>query len=149
MHRATLTLLVCAVIGLAAQRPDSLHAASSARVDRGTGVLAVRENAQAAWQIVELADRLPDVCALRSGGTGVRKVRLTGGEPLILAAEVWGDDGITAFATGLGCAVNINTNATLITPLVALMLVKVGTAKVHVSIDSADPEVQAAYLGTG
>lgn len=35
-------------------------------------------------------------------------VYLTGGEPLMLGAEVWGDDGLVAFATELGSAVNIN-----------------------------------------
>ncbi len=69
-------------------------------------------------------------------------VYLTGGEPLQLGTEVWGDDGLVAFATELGSAVNINTNAALITPLVALQLVKVGLAKLHVSVDSTDPEVQ-------
>ena len=33
-------------------------------------------------------------------------VYLTGGEPLLLGAEVWGDDGLVAFASELGCAVN-------------------------------------------
>jgi len=69
-------------------------------------------------------------------------VYLTGGEPLLLGAEVWGDDGLVAFATELGSAVNINTNAVLITPHVALQLVKVGLAKLHISLDSADPQVQ-------
>jgi MoaA/NifB/PqqE/SkfB family radical SAM enzyme len=70
-------------------------------------------------------------------------VYLTGGEPLQLGAEVWGDEGLVAFATKLGCAVNINTNAVLITPQVALQLVKVGLARLHISVDSADPQVQA------
>ena len=69
-------------------------------------------------------------------------VYLTGGEPLLLGAEVWGDDGIVAFATKLGCAVNINTNAVLMTPHVALQLAKVGLAKLHISLDSTDPDVQ-------
>ena len=69
-------------------------------------------------------------------------VYLTGGEPLRLGAEVWGDDGLVSFATELGCPVNINTNAALITPHVALQLVKVGLAKLHVSLDSTDLEVQ-------
>jgi len=67
---------------------------------------------------------------------------LTGGDPLQLGAEVWGDHGLVAFATELGSAVNINTNAALITPHVALQLVKVGLAKLHISLDSIDPEVQ-------
>jgi len=70
-------------------------------------------------------------------------VYLTGGEPLQLGAEVWGDDGLVSFATQLGCAVNINTNAVLITPQVALQLVKVGLTRLHISVDSADPQVQA------
>lgn len=69
-------------------------------------------------------------------------VYLTGGEPLQLGTEVWGDDGLVAFAAKLGCAVNINTNAALITPLVALQLVKAGLARLHISLDSADPDVQ-------
>lgn len=69
-------------------------------------------------------------------------VYITGGEPLILQEEVWGDEGLVAFATQKGCAVNINTNATLITPKVALQLVKVGLSKLHISLDSVDPEVQ-------
>jgi MoaA/NifB/PqqE/SkfB family radical SAM enzyme len=70
-------------------------------------------------------------------------VYLTGGEPLQLGAEVWGDNGLVAHATRLGCAVNINTNAVLISPEVALQLVKVGLSKLHISLDSADSQVQA------
>ncbi len=74
-------------------------------------------------------------------------VYLTGGEPLMLCAEVWGDHGLVAFATDLGCAVNINTNAALITPSVALQLVKVGTARLHISLDADDAGVQDGLLG--
>jgi MoaA/NifB/PqqE/SkfB family radical SAM enzyme len=74
-------------------------------------------------------------------------VYLTGGEPLILGAEVWGDDGLVAFATRLGCAVNINTNATLLLPHVALQLVKVGLARLHISLDAPDARVQGELLG--
>jgi MoaA/NifB/PqqE/SkfB family radical SAM enzyme len=74
-------------------------------------------------------------------------VYLTGGEPLILGAEVWGDDGLVASAARLRCAVNINTNAALLAPHVALQLVKVGTAKLHVSIDTHDERAQDALLG--
>ena len=73
-------------------------------------------------------------------------VYLTGGEPLQLGAEVWGDHGLVAFATELGSAVNINTNAALITPHVALQLVKVGLAKLHISVDTADPQVQGELM---
>ena len=87
---------------------------------------------QDAWKAVlaEAADPVPPY------------VYLTGGEPLLPGAEIWRDDGLVAFATRLGCAVNINTNAALITPHVALQLVKSGLAKLHVSLDSVDPDVQ-------
>lgn len=74
-------------------------------------------------------------------------VYLTGGEPLLLGEELWGDDGLAAFAVAQGCAVNINTNAELITPVVALQLVKLGVAKLHISLDSADPQVQGELFG--
>ena len=70
-------------------------------------------------------------------------IYLTGGEPLLLGEGVWGDDGLVAFAVRLGCAVNINTNAELITPKVALNLVKSGLARIHISLDSHEPQLQA------
>ena len=69
-------------------------------------------------------------------------VYITGGDPIPMGAEVWGDDGLVSFATKLGSPVNINTNAAVITPQVALQLVKVGLARLHISLDSIDPEVQ-------
>ncbi len=69
-------------------------------------------------------------------------VYLTGGEPLQLGAEIWADDGLAACAAELGSAVNINTNAVLITPHVALQLAKVGLARLHISLDSIAPDVQ-------
>ena len=74
-------------------------------------------------------------------------VYMTGGDPFLLDEELWGDEGLVAFASGLGCAVNINTNAALISPRVALQLVKTGLFKVHISIDTADPQVQAELFG--
>jgi MoaA/NifB/PqqE/SkfB family radical SAM enzyme len=73
-------------------------------------------------------------------------VYLTGGEPLILGEKVWGDDGIVAFATRLGCAVNVNTNAELITPRVALQMVKIGLSRLHISLDTPDLEIQSALF---
>lgn len=69
-------------------------------------------------------------------------IYLTGGEPLLLGEEIWGDEGLVAFAVQNRCAVNLNTNAELITPQVAFQLVKVGLAKVHISLDTPDPQVQ-------
>ncbi|MHC5036970.1 MAG: radical SAM protein [Planctomycetota bacterium] len=74
-------------------------------------------------------------------------VYLSGGEPLMTGAEVWGDQGLVAFATDLGCAVNINTNAFLITPHVALQLVKNGLSKIHISLDTQVAELQDELLG--
>lgn len=76
-------------------------------------------------------------------------IYLTGGEPMILGERVWGDDGIVAFATRLGCAVNINTNAHLISPKVALQIVKIGLSKVHISLDTPDLARQALLFGDG
>jgi len=73
-------------------------------------------------------------------------VYLTGGEPLLLGEDVWGDDGLVAYAVGRGCAVNINTNASLITPRVAVQLVKTGLARLHISVDSVDRGTQAALF---
>lgn len=73
-------------------------------------------------------------------------VYLTGGEPLLLGEALWGEEGLVAFATSRGCAVNVNTNAALITPRVALHLVKAGLYKVHISVDTTDPETQAALF---
>ena len=74
-------------------------------------------------------------------------VYITGGEPLVLGGDIWGDDGLAAFATQLGCAVNVNTNAELITPEVALQLTRIGLARLHISLDSPDPQLQDRLLG--
>ena len=69
-------------------------------------------------------------------------VYISGGEPLLLGEAIWGDDGLAAHAARLGCAVNINTNAALISPLVAMRIVKSGVSRIHVSLDAADPGIQ-------
>lgn len=75
-------------------------------------------------------------------------VYLTGGEPLLLGEDVYGDEGLIAYAVELGCAVNVNTNAALITPRIAVQLVKAGLARLHISVDSADDGIQAQLLGS-
>ncbi|MEW6750433.1 MAG: radical SAM protein [Candidatus Latescibacterota bacterium] len=72
---------------------------------------------------------------------------ITGGEPLLLGEQIWGEDGLVRFASQRGAAVNVNTNAYLITPEVALRLVQAGTAKLHISLDAPDEEVQNELLG--
>lgn len=76
-------------------------------------------------------------------------IYITGGEPLILGEEIWGDDGLVRFATERGAGVNVNTNAELLTPEVALRLIKAGLAKLHISLDTSDRDVQNALRGAG
>ena len=74
-----------------------------------------------------------------AGGDGEGPyIYITGGEPLLLGAEPWGDEGLIRLATQRGAAVNVNTNASLITPEIALRLVGAGLGKLHVSLDTAD-----------
>ena len=74
-------------------------------------------------------------------------IYFTGGEPLLLGDQIWGDDGLVRYATELGAGVNVNTNATMITPEVALRLIKCGLSKLHVSLDTPDKETQNFLLG--
>jgi MoaA/NifB/PqqE/SkfB family radical SAM enzyme len=69
-------------------------------------------------------------------------IYITGGEPLLLGEQVWGDNGLVRYATERGAGVNINTNATMITPEVALHFIKSGLAKLHISLDTPDRETQ-------
>jgi MoaA/NifB/PqqE/SkfB family radical SAM enzyme len=74
-------------------------------------------------------------------------VYITGGEPLTLKDQIWGDDGLIRFAAERGAKVNVNTNATLITPEVALRFIKSGLGILHISLDAADPELQNELFG--
>jgi MoaA/NifB/PqqE/SkfB family radical SAM enzyme len=74
-------------------------------------------------------------------------IYITGGEPLILGEKIWGDDGLVRFATEHGAGVNINTNASLITPEVALQFIKSGLGKLHISLDTPDKEMQNYLFG--
>ena len=79
-------------------------------------------------------------------GTGPY-IYITGGEPLILEEQIWGDDGLIQFATRRGASVNVNTNALMLTPEVALRFVKTGLARLHISLDTADEVLQNFLLG--
>jgi hypothetical protein len=81
-----------------------------------------------------------------NGGEGPY-IYITGGEPLVLGEEIWGDDGLVRFATERNAAVNVNTNATMITPEIALRMIKAGMSKLHISLDTADRETQDDLLG--
>lgn len=90
--------------------------------------------------------RIVDEATRGNGGEGPY-VYLTGGEVLTLGDAIWGDDGIVAYASQRGAAVNINTNASLITAEIALRLIKVGTAKLHISLDVPDAALQDMLWG--
>ena len=80
-----------------------------------------------------------------AGGDGEGPyIYVTGGEPLLLGEDIWGDDGLVAFATQRGAGVNVNTNAVMLAPATVLRLIKAGLAKLHVSLDAADEDVQNA-----
>ena len=74
-------------------------------------------------------------------------IYITGGEPLTLGEAIWGDDGLVRYATARGAGVNVNTNATLITPRVALALVRAGTLRLHISLDTNDPDLHDVLRG--
>jgi len=74
-------------------------------------------------------------------------IYITGGEPLTLGEEIWGDDGLIKFASERGAAVNVNTNAMLLRPDIALHFIKAGLAKLHISLDSADKKIQDYLFG--
>lgn len=69
-------------------------------------------------------------------------IYITGGEPLLLGESVWGDEGLVRFATERGAGINVNTNATMITPEVALYFIKSGLARLHISLDTSDRDTQ-------
>lgn len=73
-------------------------------------------------------------------------MHFTGGEPLLLGEELYGDDGLIRFATERGAAVNVNTNGALITPEVALKLIRAGTSRLHISLDTSHRDVQNTLI---
>ncbi|MGD8237003.1 MAG: radical SAM protein [Armatimonadota bacterium] len=75
-------------------------------------------------------------------------VYISGGEPLLQADVLLGREGLIRRATERNADVNVNTNATLITPEAALGLVAAGTASLHVSLDTADRDTQDELAGT-
>ena len=74
-------------------------------------------------------------------------IYITGGEPLLMGEGLWGDGGLVRYATERGAGVNVNTNGLLLTPEVALRFIKAGLAKLHISLDTADQEVQDGLRG--
>jgi len=74
-------------------------------------------------------------------------IYITGGEPLILGEDIWGDNGLIRFATERGTGVNVNTNAVKLTPEIVLRFIKAGLAKLHISLDTSDKDVQNYLRG--
>lgn len=83
----------------------------------------------------------------RAGNGEGPYIYITGGEPLLLQKLIWGDDGLIRFATERGAGVNVNTNATMITPEVALYFIKSGLARLHISLDTPDKDTQNFLAG--
>ena len=71
----------------------------------------------------------------------------TGGEPLLFGEALYGREGLIRQATEVGAPSNVNTNALAVTPQVALELVSAGTARLHISLDSASADVQDKLAG--
>lgn len=69
-------------------------------------------------------------------------ISITGGEPLLFGERLWGQEGLVKEATQAGAACNVNTNALALTPRAAVGLVSSGLARMHVSLDSHQGEVQ-------
>lgn len=74
-------------------------------------------------------------------------IYLTGGEPLVLGEAIWGDGGLVRYATERGAGVNVNTNATLVSPVVALAFVRAGLLRLHISLDTGDPALHGRLRG--
>ena len=71
----------------------------------------------------------------------------TGGEPLTCGDALYGPEGLIRQAATAGAPSNINTNAFDLTLEVALKIVHAGAARLHVSLDTPDPEVMDELAG--
>lgn len=100
-----------------------------------------KEYVPSATSITRWKEVIEDAIGELNGGEGPY-IYFTGGEPLLLREELYGDDGLIRFATERGAAVNVNTNAVLITPEVAMRLIKAGTPKLHISLDTPHAATQ-------
>ena len=87
--------------------------------------------------------------AVGKGGARGVYIHFTGGEPLLMGEDLYGDDGLIRYATELGAPVNVNTNASLITPAVALKLIRAGVSRLHISLDTHDRKTQNGLIPDG
>ncbi|MBD3184533.1 radical SAM protein [Candidatus Poribacteria bacterium] len=74
-------------------------------------------------------------------------IYFTGGEPLLLGEDLWGDNGLIKYATERGAGLNVNTNASMITPEIALRFIKSGLGRLHISLDTSDKDTQNFLFG--
>ena len=74
---------------------------------------------------------------------------ISGGEPLMDGELLYGKDGLIKKAAESGGVVNLNSNAHLITPQVAINLIGSGLAKLHVSLDAPDKNTHNNLEGQG
>ncbi len=75
---------------------------------------------------------------------GTRKgvyIGISGGEPLTDGELLYGNRGLIRYAADRGGVVNLNSNAHLINPPVAMSLIGSGLAKIHISLDASDEKV--------
>ncbi len=76
-------------------------------------------------------------------------IGISGGEPLIDGELLYGSNGLIRYTTDQGGVVNLNSNAHLINPPVAMSLIKSGLAKIHISLDASDEKVHDKLELTG
>ena len=82
-----------------------------------------------------------------AAGLGIRKVRLTGGEPLVKSGIV----GLVARIAGIPGVeeLSMTTNGSLLTLETAMALKAAGLSRVNISLDTLDPEAFAAMTRGG
>jgi len=74
---------------------------------------------------------------------------ITGGEPLLLGEEIWGDQGLVKFAAERKMRVGLNTNGHLLTREGANKLIENGIHRVYFSVDAMDPAIHDKLRGKG
>ena len=88
-----------------------------------------------------VADRRKLLSTLEAPGEEGTYVYFSGGEPLLLGEDLWGEAGLIRAAGLAGAACNVNTNALKLTPQAALELVASGLGRLHISLDTHQAKV--------
>ena len=74
---------------------------------------------------------------------------ISGGEPLLLGEEIWGDNGLVKFAAERKMRVGLNTNGHFFTREVANKLIENGIHRVYFGVDGIDPTIHGKLRGAG